>query len=142
VVPRLYTDVRIRDLSLDELTRTFSFGRIQGRLEGRAHGLILEDWSPSAFDAMLRTPEGDRSTHRISQRAVDNLASIGGAGGALDAGKQQRIVRASSSYLSRFNLWEHPCRFDLVTVERAGRLLPWRIRHWPDAFQPNLGRRL
>jgi putative endonuclease len=66
----------------------------------------------------------------------------GGAGGALDTAKQKRIVRASSSYLSRFNLWERPCRHDLVTVERSGGLLPWRIRHWRDVIQPDLGRRM
>jgi hypothetical protein len=37
-----------------------------------------------AFDADFRTPSGDRSRHRISQRAVDNLTSLGGGvGGAL-----------------------------------------------------------
>jgi hypothetical protein len=37
------------------------------------------------FDAVLQTPEDDRSRHRISQRAVDNLSSLGGLGGALSS---------------------------------------------------------
>lgn len=84
LVPRLYADVRIRNLDLETLTRTFSFGKIEGRLNGRIDGLVLEDWKPVAFDARLETPPGDRSRHRISQKAVDNLTSIGGGvGGAL-----------------------------------------------------------
>ncbi len=34
------------------------------------------------FDARLFTPPDDRSKHRISQRAVDNIANLGGGGGA------------------------------------------------------------
>jgi hypothetical protein len=83
IVPRLSADVDLNDLDLESLTRAFSFGRIEGRLGGHIHGLELEQWQPASFDARLETPPGDRSRHRISQRAVDNLASIGGAGGAL-----------------------------------------------------------
>ncbi len=84
VIPRLSADVDLDNLDLDTLTRTFAFGNIQGRLGGRIHGLRLENWEPVAFDADFRTPPGDRSRHRISQRAVDNLTSLGGGvGGAL-----------------------------------------------------------
>ena len=86
VSPILRADVRVNDISLEALTRVFSFGRVTGRLEGSVDGLVLADWQPIAFDAWLRTPEGDDSEHLISQRAVDNLASIGGAGGAISAG--------------------------------------------------------
>ncbi len=80
IVPRLRADVEINDLDLETLTRTFSFGRIEGRIGGYIRGLRMEQWRPVAFDARLATPEGDRSRHRISQRALDNLSSIGGGG--------------------------------------------------------------
>jgi putative endonuclease len=64
----------------------------------------------------------------------------GGAAAALNAKKQKVLTRAASAYLSRFGLWERPCRFDLVTLERGRGLFPWRIRHYRDVFQPNLGR--
>jgi hypothetical protein len=85
VVPVLRADVDFRDLSLDALTSTFSFGNIQGKLQGRVHGLILKDWKPTAFDARFATPDDDDSRHRISQRAVENLASLGGAGAVLSS---------------------------------------------------------
>jgi hypothetical protein len=85
-VPTLAADVDIRSLDLEPLTQAFSFGRIRGRLGGRIHGLVLEDWQPLAFDARLETPEDDDSRHEISQRAVENLSSLGGVSGALSRG--------------------------------------------------------
>jgi hypothetical protein len=80
VIPRLQLDARIKGIDLESLTGTFSFGRIEGRLDGRIDDLEMESWRPVAFDAVLATPAGDKSRHRISQRAVDNIASIGGGG--------------------------------------------------------------
>ncbi len=84
VVPSLNADIQMRAIDLQQLTGTFSFGRIDGRLEGSVAGLNLQNWRPVAFDARFATPEDDDSRHRISQRAVDNLTSLGGGvGGAL-----------------------------------------------------------
>lgn len=69
-------------------------------------------------------------------------SDFGGAAAALDAKKKKILVRTASAYLSRFSLWEQPCRYDLVTFERAGGLIPWHIRHYRDVFQPNLGRQI
>jgi hypothetical protein len=80
LVPRLQVDARIDNIDLEQLTRTFSFGRIEGRLDGRIDGLNMESWRPVAFDAEFATPEDDRSRHRISQKAVDNISNIGGGG--------------------------------------------------------------
>ena len=80
LVPRLQVDARADNIDLETLTRTFSFGRIEGRLDGRIDGLDMVSWRPVAFDAEFATPENDTSRHRISQKAVDNISSIGGAG--------------------------------------------------------------
>jgi hypothetical protein len=83
--PRFYSNVELSDLDLDLVTSAFSFGRITGRLSGTILGLELFAWSPVAFDANLRTPPNDRSRHRISQRAVENIGSIGGGAGVTAA---------------------------------------------------------
>jgi hypothetical protein len=80
LIPRLEVDAEARDIDLETLTRTFSFGRIEGRLEATVAGLRLESWRPVAFDALIRTPEDDTSRHRISQQAVDTISDIGGGG--------------------------------------------------------------
>jgi hypothetical protein len=48
----------------------------------------MEAWQLVAFDAHFETPPDDDSRHRISQRAVDNISNLGGAGvgGALSRG--------------------------------------------------------
>ncbi len=80
LVPRLWADARIEHLDLKTLTRAFSFGRIEGRLQGQVDGLYMEAWQPVAFDAVFETPPDDDSRHRISQRAVDNISNLGGGG--------------------------------------------------------------
>lgn len=67
---------------------------------------------------------------------------FGGAVSAVDARKQRILTRVSSAYLSRHDLWDHPSRFDIVTVERTKSFPFWSIRHYQDAFRPDLGRRL
>jgi putative endonuclease len=64
----------------------------------------------------------------------------GGAAAAVVRDKRRAMVRAAAAYLGRFGLWERSCRFDLVTVERIGRMPWWRLRHLPGAFEPDLGR--
>mgnify|MGYP006904091352 FL=1 len=86
-VPLLQTDVRVRGLDLAQLTSTFAFGNIEGRLDGDIADLRLEAWQPVSFDAFLATPEDDDTPHRISRQAVDNLSRIGaGSGGPLASG--------------------------------------------------------
>jgi hypothetical protein len=53
-------------------------------------GLEVLDWQAQRFDARVYTPEDDDSRHRISQRAVNSIASIGGG---IAAGLQKGIMR-------------------------------------------------
>jgi putative endonuclease len=66
----------------------------------------------------------------------------GGAVAAVNATKKRNLTRASSAYLSRFGLWDRPCRFDIVAIERIDGFPFWRIRHSENAFRPDLGRQL
>ncbi len=77
-VPVLEADARLRGLDLEQLTRTFSFGRITGLLDGEVKGLQLVGWQPSRFEARFHSPEGGAGPpRRISQRAVENLTELG-----------------------------------------------------------------
>lgn len=79
-VPRMQGDLIFRNLDLRRVTEAFSFGLIQGRLSGDVAGLRMQNWRPVAMDMHFYTPADDKSQHRISQRAVENLASVGGGG--------------------------------------------------------------
>jgi len=92
--PRMRATIGINDLDLALVTQTFSFGMITGRLSGWIADLETFGWMPEAFDASLFTPLDDRSKHRISQRAVTNLSSIGGgSGGAVAAALQGGFLK-------------------------------------------------
>ena len=92
--PRMHASIGISDLDLALVTRTFSFGMITGRLSGWIADLETFGWMPEAFDAFLFTPPDDRSKHRISQRAVTNLSSIGGgSGGSVAAALQGGFLK-------------------------------------------------
>lgn len=80
--PKLQGDLDIDNLDLDQLTGKFKFGGITGRLSGYVRQLSMENWRPLTFFAWLGTPENDDSRHRISQKAVQNIANIGGGGAA------------------------------------------------------------
>lgn len=83
VAPSLSADLALEDLDLEALTGVFDFGSITGRLDGRILNLRLVDWSATAFDAELHTDAAQarrRHVHqRISQRAVQNISSVGDA---------------------------------------------------------------
>jgi len=122
--PRLHASINVENLDLKLVTRTFSFGMITGRLSGRVENLETFDWMPEAFDARLFTPPGDKSPHRISQRAVTNLSSIGGgSGGGVAAALQAGFLKFFDSF--RYERLGLSCRLvnDICTmggVERTG----------------------
>jgi len=121
VIPELRANVDLERLSLDALTGTFSFGNIQGRLQGRIHGLTLKDWKPTAFDARFATPEDDDSRHRISQRAVSNLASLGGTGEVLSSTFLRIFDEFSYRRLGIACRLEHGvCEMDGVAAAQTG----------------------
>ena len=78
VLPSLAADLEVSDLDLQQLTGTFSFGRISGRMSGFVHELRMLDWNPVAFDAWLGTPAQEKGSHEISRQAVNHLTTIGG----------------------------------------------------------------
>ena len=91
--PRFYSSIALDNLDLEPMTSAFSFGRITGRLSGTINGLQLFNWTPTAFDARLYTPADDRSRHRISQRAVENIGSIGGGGAGVTAALSGGVMK-------------------------------------------------
>ncbi len=80
-VLRMQADLEMRNLDLDLLTRTFSFGNITGRVDAQVADLELANWQPVKFDARVASSPGEYS-RKISQRAVQNISALGGAGAA------------------------------------------------------------
>ena len=90
--PVLNADISLKQLDLGAITSVFDFGSITGRLDGSIDDLRLVDWTPVAFKASLLSASGGR----ISQRAVNNLTSVGGGG--IGAGLQGAVLKLFKTF--------------------------------------------
>ncbi|WP_458072220.1 hypothetical protein [Rhodanobacter sp. BL-MT-08] len=90
--PALSGDMSLRQLDLGAMTSVFDFGSITGRMDGSVNNLQLVDWKPVAFDARLLAGSGGR----ISQRAVNNLTTVGGGG--IAAGLQGVVLKLFKTF--------------------------------------------
>jgi hypothetical protein len=79
--PKLYGNLDMSELDLGALTHAFSFGNVQGRIDVNVNGLELVNWLPVRFDASVASSPGNYRK-KISQKAVQNISSLGGAGAA------------------------------------------------------------
>lgn len=122
--PALSAQVELERLDLLEATGAFGFGRMQGQASGWAHDLRLLNWRPVAMDARVYTHE-DAPRRRISQRAVDNLSSLGGGGSAVISGT---ILRLFEDFPYRraglaCRLANNICYIDGVAAHESGGFL-------------------
>jgi hypothetical protein len=77
MTPHLVADIALYHIDLDLLTRAYSFGNIQGRVDIEVNDLELVNWEPVKFDAKLASSKGDYK-RRISQAAIKNIIALGG----------------------------------------------------------------
>jgi len=72
VAPKLYANLTMRNIDLGDLTRTFNFGSIEGKLEGDVKNLRLENWKPVYMDAIIQTADGKhvKKSHNAQWRIL------------------------------------------------------------------------
>ncbi|MEW5301783.1 MAG: hypothetical protein WDW36_004621 [Sanguina aurantia] len=90
--PVLSGDMSLRQLDLGAMTSVFDFGSITGRMDGSINQMKLVNWRPVAFKASLLAGSGGR----ISQRAVNNLTTVGGGG--IAAGLQGAVLKLFKTF--------------------------------------------
>ena len=95
VASHLSADIEARHIDLAQLTETFSFGSITGFVDADVRGLELARWRPVGFDARIVSRPGDYR-RRISQRAVENIGALGGAGAM--AAIQRSLLRVFDTF--------------------------------------------
>ena len=90
--PVLNGDIALNQLDLGAITSVFDFGNMTGRLDGSIDDLRLVNWNPVAFKANLLAGNGGR----ISQRAVNNLTTVGGGG--IAGGLQGAVLKLFKTF--------------------------------------------
>ncbi|MBI1174340.1 MAG: hypothetical protein GC139_03620 [Sideroxydans sp.] len=93
--PLLTGNLDMRELDLGQLTRTFAFGSMEGRIDVSVQDMALVNWQPVQFEAKVASSPGSYRK-RISQKAVQNISALGGAGAAA------AIQRSYLSFLQDF----------------------------------------
>ncbi len=83
VAPVIAADVTFDGFDLSLLTKTFGFGLITGKLSGLVKQLRITNWKTDRLDAQVYTVKTKGVKQIISQRAIDNISSLGGIKGAI-----------------------------------------------------------
>jgi hypothetical protein len=76
--PVVHLNARWKDLNLAELTADTAFGRIEGVLKGHAKEVEIAQGQVQKFDLLVETVKKEGTSQRISVKAVENIAQIGG----------------------------------------------------------------
>ncbi|MFZ0449414.1 MAG: hypothetical protein WAL98_09230 [Desulfatiglandaceae bacterium] len=76
--PVFKLDARWHDLDLAKLTAGTGFGKIQGVLKGHVNRLEIAGGQPQRFELLLETVRKKGVPQRISVKAVDHIAELGG----------------------------------------------------------------
>jgi hypothetical protein len=83
IAPVIAANVDFNLLNLQQITSTFDFGEITGLIDGYVKGLRITNWKVDRLDAYVHSVKTKGIKQTISQRAIDNISSIGGIQGAL-----------------------------------------------------------
>ncbi len=83
IAPVMAGNIVFNNLNLQQITSTYDFGEITGLINGYVKGLRITNWKADRLDAHIESVKTKGVKQTISQRAIDNISSIGGIQGAL-----------------------------------------------------------
>lgn len=99
-------------------------------LKRRGYRVLDRNWRFRQWELDLVCRDGD--TVVFVEVKTRGAGTMGTPMDGLTRSKQTRLVKAASQYLTRHDLWDEPCRFDLVAVvDTDGELV---VDHIENAF--------
>ncbi|WP_300161057.1 YraN family protein [Solidesulfovibrio sp.] len=99
-------------------------------LAGKGYAVLARNFRTRGGEVDLVCRDGDTVVFvEVKTRRSGSLAR---PDQAVTASKRGRLVRAAAAFLSERDLWDRPCRFDVVAVVATGKGLS--ASHLPDAF--------
>ncbi len=87
-------------------------------LKGRGYRMLERNWRYRQWELDLICRDGD--TVVFVEVKTRGVGTLGIPADGLNRKKQARLVKAASQYLTKNNLWDEPCRFDLAAVIDTG----------------------
>lgn len=101
-------------------------------LERRGHIVVARRYKTEHGEIDIVTKHNDCTV--FVEVKLKSSSTFGDPSEAVTPAKQQRIVWMATDYVTRFNLDDAPCRFDVVSVECDCH--PPRVTVFEDAFRP------
>ena len=99
-------------------------------LESRGFKVLERNWRFRQWELDLVCRDGDTVVFvEVKTRRAGSMAT---PADALNRKKRERLVKAASQYLTRHDLWDAPCRFDLAGVVDTG--ISMDVEHFENAF--------
>lgn len=99
-------------------------------LESCGLRVLDRNWRFRQWELDLVCRDGDTVVFvEVKTRRAGSMAT---PADGLNRKKQARLVKAASQYLTRNDLWDEPCRFDLAAVIDTGSSLD--VEHVENAF--------
>jgi hypothetical protein len=83
VAPVIAGNINFNELNLEQITNTYDFGEITGLVNGYVNDLRITNWKADRLESYIETIKNKKVKQTISQRALDNISSIGGVQGAI-----------------------------------------------------------
>ena len=75
-IPSLKLAARFQDIRLEQVSDTFSFGKISGILDGVVNDLVITDGQPARFQAQAETVERPESSQWINVEALNKITIL------------------------------------------------------------------
>lgn len=99
-------------------------------LESRGLRVLERNWRHRQWELDLICRDGDTLVFvEVKTRKANSMTT---PADAMTRDKRMRLVKAASHYLSKNNLWDEPCRFDLAGVTDTGASMD--VDHIENAF--------
>ena len=100
-------------------------------LESRGLRVIERNWRHRQWELDLVCRDGD--TLVFVEVKTRRAGGMGSPADGLTRAKRARLVKAAGQYLTKHDLWDAPCRFDLAGVTDTGSSLD--VEHIENAFE-------
>lgn len=100
-------------------------------LAGHGYSIVTRNWRAKQLELDIICTKGD--TVIFAEVKTRSCSGMGTAQEALSAHKISKLCKAAQLYISQHNLWDTPCRFDLLAVTRTGNT--YQVEHIQDAFE-------
>lgn len=100
-------------------------------LTARGYEVLVRNWRAKQLELDIVCKQGDCII--FAEVKTRSSSGMGSAITALTVPKMKKLCKAAQLYISQNNLWDTPCRFDLLAVTKTDT--EYQVEHIQDAFE-------